>query len=78
MISLALPILGIILMFVRFYINYHNVRREVICFLDFLIILTEFAAYFTVGNFLYKICALIWCMILGSDCALLSFDEKHK
>ena len=78
MISTIFGILGIIVMLLKFYVDYHNGHRGVICFLDFLIILTEFAAYFTVGNFLYKICALIWCMTLGSDCALLFFDEKHK
>ena len=78
MISLVLPILGIILMFVRFYIDYHNGRRGVICFLDFLIILVEYAAYFTGGNFLYKICAIIWCFIFGFDCVLLFFIGKHK
>ena len=78
MISFALSILGIILMFVRFYIDYHNGHRGAICFLDFLIIIIEYAAYFTGGNFLYKICAIIWCFALGSDCALLFFIGKHK
>ena len=51
MISLVLGILGIILMLLRLYIYYHNGHRGVICFLDFLIILAEYAAYFTGGNF---------------------------
>lgn len=78
MISAILGILGIILMLLRFYIDYHNGHRGVICFLDFLIILVEFTAYFTGGNFLYKICAIIWCFLFGSDCALLFFIGKHK
>lgn len=78
MISLALGILGIILMLLRFYIDYHNGHRGTICFLDFLIILVEYAAYFMGGNFLYKVCALIWCFELGFDCALSFFIGKHK
>lgn len=78
MISLVLGILGIIIMLLRFYIDYHNGHGGVICFLDFLIILAEYAAYFIGGNFLYKVCALIWCFVLGSDCALLFFTGKHK
>lgn len=78
MISLVLGILGIILMLLRFYIDYYNGHRGAICFLDFLIILVEYAAYFTGGNFLYKICALIWCFELGFDCVLSFFIGKHK
>ena len=78
MISLVLGILGIILMLLRFYIYYHNGHRGVICFLDFLIILAEYTAYFTEGNFFYKICALIWCFELGFDCDLSFFIRKHK
>ena len=78
MISLILGILGIIVMLLRFYVDYHNGYRGVICFLDFLIILAEYAAYFAGGNFLYKICAIIWCFTFGSDCALSFFIEKHK
>ena len=74
MISLVLGILGIIIMLLRFYIDYHNGHRGVICFLDFLIILAEYAAYFTGDNFLYKICAIIWCFVLGSD----FFTGEHK
>ena len=47
MISLVLGILGIIVMLLRFYIDYHNGHRGAICFLDFLIIIIEYAAYFT-------------------------------
>lgn len=78
MISLVLGILGIIVMLLKFYVDYHNGHRGVICFLDFLIIIIEYAAYFTGGNFLYKICAIIWCFALGSDCALSFFIGKHK
>ena len=78
MISLVLGILGIIVMLLRFYVDYHNGHRGVICFLDFLIILAEYAAYFTGGNLLYKVCALIWCFTLGFDCALSFFIGKHK
>ncbi len=78
MISTIFGILGIILMLLRFYVDYHNGHRGVICFLDFLIIIIEYAAYFSGGNFLYKICAIIWCFALGSDCALLFFIGKHK
>ena len=78
MISLVLGILGIILMLLRIYIYCHNGHIGVICFLDFLIIIIECAAYFTGGNFLYKICALIWSFALGYDCALLFSIGKHK
>ena len=78
MISLVLGILGIIVMLLRFYVDYHNGHRGVICFLDFLIILAEYAAYFTGGNFLYQICVIIWCFVLGSDCVLSFFIGKHK
>ena len=78
MISLVLGILGIIVMLLKFYVDYHNGHRGAICFLDFLIIIIEYAAYFTGGNFLYKICALIWSFALGSDCALLFSIGKHK
>ena len=78
MISLVLGILGVIVMLLKFYVDYHNGHRGVICFLDFLIIIIEYAAYFTGGNFLYKICAIIWCFALGSDCVLLFFTGKHK
>ena len=78
MISLVLGILGIIIMLLRFYIDCHNGHEGVICFLDFLIILAEYVAYFTGGNFLYKICAIIWCFTFGFDCALLFFIRKHK
>ena len=78
MISDILGILGIILMLLRLHIYRRNGHRGVICFLDFLIIIIEYAAYFTGGNFLYKICAIIWCFALGSDCALLFFIGKHK
>ena len=78
MISLGFGILGIIVMLLKFYVDYHNGHRGVICFLDFLIIIIEYAAYFTGGNFLFKICAIIWCLALGSDCALLFFTGKHK
>lgn len=78
MISTIFGILGIIIMLLKIYVDYHNGHRGVICFLDFLIIIIEYAAYFTGGNFLYKICAIIWCFALGSDCALLFFIEKHK
>lgn len=78
MISLGLGILGIIVMLLKFCVDYYNGHRGVICFLDFLIIIIEYAAYFTGGNFLYKICAIIWCIALGSDCALLFFTGKHK
>ena len=74
MTSTIFGILGIIIMLLRFYIDYHNRHRGVICFLDFLIILAEYAAYFTGGNFFYKMCAIIWCFILGSD----FFIGKHK
>ena len=74
MISLVLGILGIIVMLLKFYVDYHNGHRGVICFLDFLIIIIEYAAYFTGGNFLYKMCAIIWCFVLGSD----FFIGKHK
>ena len=78
MISTIFGILGIIVMLLKFYIDYHNRHRGAICFLDFLIIIIEYAAYFTGGIFLYKICAIIWCLALGSDCALLFFTGKHK
>lgn len=78
MISTIFGILGIIVMLLKFYVDYHNGNRGVICFLDFLIIIIEYAAYFTGGNFLYKICAIIWFFALGSDCALLFFIGKHK
>ena len=78
MISTIFGILGIIVMLLKFYVDYHNGHRGVICFLDFLIIIIEYAAYFTGGNFLFKICAIIWCLALGSDCALLFFTGKHK
>ena len=74
MISLVLGILGIIIMLLRFYIDYHNGHRGAICFLDFLIIIIEYAAYFTGGNFFYKMCAIIWCFVLGSD----FFTGEHK
>ena len=74
MTSLVLGILGIIIMLLRFYIDYHNVHRGAICFLDFLIIIIEYAAYFTGGNFFYKMCAIIWCFVLGSD----FFTGEHK
>ena len=74
MTSTIFGILGIIIMLLGFYIDYHNGHIGVICFLDFLIIIIEYAAYFTGGNFLYKICAIIWCFTLGSDC----FIGKHK
>lgn len=78
MISAILGILGIIIMLLKFYVDYNNGHRVVICFLDFLIIIIEYATYFTGGSFLYKICAIIWCFVLGSDCALLFFTGKHK
>ena len=78
MISLVLGTLGIILMLLRLNIYCHNGHKGIICFLDFLIILAEYAAYFTGGNFLYNVCALIWCFELGSDCTLLCFIGKHK
>ena len=74
MTSTIFGILGIIVMLLKFYIDYHNVHRGAICFLDFLIIIIEYAAYFTGGNFLYKICAIIWCFVLGSD----FFTGEHK
>ena len=74
MTSTIFGILGIIVMLLRFYIYYHNEHRGAICFLDFLIILAEYTAYFTGGNFLYKICAIIWCFAFGSD----FFIGKHK
>ena len=74
MISLVLGILGIIVMLLKFYIDYHNGHIGVICFLDFLIIIIEYAAYFTGGNFFYKMCAIIWCFVLGSD----FFTGEHK
>ena len=74
MISLILGILGIIVMLLKFYIDYHNGHIGVICFLDFLIIIIEYAAYFTGGNFFYKMCAIIWCFVLGSD----FFTGEHK
>ena len=74
MISFVLGILGIIVMLLRFYVDYHNRHRGVICFLDFLIIIIEYAAYFTGGNFFYKMCAIIWCFVLGSD----FFTGEHK
>ena len=74
MISLILGILGVIVMLLRFYVDYHNGHRGAICFLDFLIIIIEYAAYFTGGNFFYKMCAIIWCFVLGSD----FFTGEHK
>ena len=76
MTSTILGILGIIVMLLKFYVDYHNGHRGVLCFLDFLIILIEYTAYFTGGSFLYKICAIIWCFILRSDCTLLFFYWK--
>ena len=78
MTSTILGILGIIVMLLKFYVGYHNGHIGVICFLDFLIIIIECAAYFTGGNFLYKLCALIWSFALGYDCALLFSIRKHK
>ena len=74
MTSTIFGILGIIVMLLKFYIDYHNVHRGAICFLDFLIIIIEYAAYFTGGNFFYKMCAIIWCFVLGSD----FFTGEHK
>ena len=78
MTSTIFGILGIIVMLLKFYVDYHNGHRGVICVLDFLISLVEYAAYFTGGNLLYKICAIIWCFTFGSYCALLFFIGKHK
>ena len=78
MTSTIFGILGIIVMLLKFYIDYHNGHRGVLCFFFFFIILIEYTAYFSGGNFLYKICTIIWCFVLGSDCALLFFTGKHK
>lgn len=74
MTSTIFGILGIIVMLLKFCVDYYNGHRGVICFLDFLIIIIEYAAYFTGGNFFYKMCAIIWCFVLGSD----FFTGKHK
>ena len=74
MTSAILGILGIIVMLLKFCVDYYNGHRGVLCFLDFLIIIIEYAAYFTGGNFFYKMCAIIWCFVLGSD----FFTGKHK